>query len=56
LPALIVTGSTEASTLAILAAAGRPGLIKPVDLGILRRTLWALLHPADPEAGGETAP
>jgi protein-histidine pros-kinase len=48
LPAVIVTGSTEASTLAVLAAAGRPWLIKPVDLDVLRLTLSKLL---DPTAG-----
>ena len=39
LPAVIVTGSTDASTLARLANAGRPWLIKPVDLDALRRVL-----------------
>jgi signal transduction histidine kinase len=45
LPAVIVTGATEARTLAILAAAGRPWLIKPVDLDVLRLTLSQLIKP-----------
>jgi CheY-like chemotaxis protein/anti-sigma regulatory factor (Ser/Thr protein kinase) len=46
LPAVIVTGATQASTLASLAAGGRPWLIKPVDLDVLRMALSRLIHPA----------
>jgi CheY-like chemotaxis protein len=46
LPAVVITGSTEASTLAILAGSGRPWLIKPVDLDVLRLTLSKLLNPS----------
>jgi signal transduction histidine kinase/CheY-like chemotaxis protein len=35
LPAVVITGSTDASTLASLAASGRPWLIKPIDLNTL---------------------
>ncbi len=45
LPAVIITGSTEASTLATLSAGGRPWLIKPVDLDVLRLTLTRLVAP-----------
>jgi signal transduction histidine kinase len=43
LPAVIITGSTEASTLASLAAGGRPWLIKPVDLEAFRLVLSGLV-------------
>jgi signal transduction histidine kinase/ActR/RegA family two-component response regulator len=45
LPAVIITGSTEAATLAKLAAGGRPWLIKPIDLDVLRLTLSRLANP-----------
>jgi hypothetical protein len=44
LPAVILTGSTEASTLAGLAASGRPWLIKPIDLNMLGLTLSRLIN------------
>jgi signal transduction histidine kinase/ActR/RegA family two-component response regulator len=43
LPAVIITGSTDASTLASVAASGRPWLIKPVDLDTLCLTLSRLV-------------
>lgn len=46
LPAVILTGSTDALTLATLAATGRPWLIKPVDLDALRSTLAELIDRA----------
>jgi signal transduction histidine kinase len=45
MPAVIVTGSTEALTLATLTATGRPWLIKPVELDVLRLTLAKLVQP-----------
>jgi PAS domain S-box-containing protein len=44
IPAVIITGSTEASTLARLASGGRPWLIKPVDLDVLRLALSRLVE------------
>jgi CheY-like chemotaxis protein len=35
LPAVIITGSTDASTLASLVSSGRPWLIKPIELNTL---------------------
>ena len=46
LPAVIITGSTDAPTLASLAAGGRPWLIKPVDLDVLGLTLSRLIEAA----------
>lgn len=43
LPAVVVTGSTDAATLAGLRAAGRPWLIKPVDLDVLGPLLARLV-------------
>jgi len=43
MPALILTGSTDTPTLALLAAGGRPWLIKPVDLDALSFALAALV-------------
>jgi hypothetical protein len=47
LPAVLVTGSTDATTLARLRESGHPWLIKPVDLDTLGPVLAKL---ADSEA------
>jgi DNA-binding NtrC family response regulator len=47
LPAVVITGSTDASTLASLVASGRPWLIKPIELNTLCLSLSRL-------AGAET--
>jgi signal transduction histidine kinase len=44
LPAVVITGSTDASTLASLAASGRPWLIKPIELNTLCLVLSRLVE------------
>lgn len=56
LPAVVITGSTEARTLAALTTSGRPWLIKPVDLDVLRVTLAGLIDAAPALAVGQRVP